>query len=207
MKPVLVTIIIAASWIFLNVAHAREFIVVHSGEKSTLDLVTLAESRQGNLRGDRRMSSAAASSSKVLSKQDIFLSFGESADDGTGRSAGGKMIGLVSMNDSDVAILKTIPGVLDVVENGQVRIAEATSLWNLDRIDQTFGLDGQFLMTNETGRNVDIYVIDTGVSKGHSQFNGRVESGRNALSEFGVGPGADIDCNSHGTHVASTAAG
>ena len=195
------TIVLLSLFLFLNEIHADEFILVHSGEKSTLELVTLAEKKQNNVRGGRRILSETP---KVLSKEDISLSFG----DGTARdSSERKVIGLVSMNQSDVNILKDIPGVIDVIENGRVKIAEATLLWNLDRIDQSFGLDGDFLMTNETGRNVDIYVVDTGVSKGHTQFTGRVESGRNALSDFGVGPGADIDCNSHGTHVASTAAG
>lgn len=53
-----------------------------------------------------------------------------------------------------------------------------------------------------TGLGVDIYVVDTGVVIGHSEFGGRAASIYEAISSGGAG-----DDNGHGTGVASCAAG
>jgi serine protease len=62
----------------------------------------------------------------------------------------------------------------------------ATPSWGLDRIDSAT-LDGNYSVPY-TGSGVTAYVIDTGVAISDSGFGGRA-----------VG---DVDCNSHGTHVA-----
>jgi len=87
------------------------------------------------------------------------------------------------------------------VENVPITVAEIP--WNLDRISQPIGLDGWWYGGKEIGTGVDIYVFDTGVSP-HSVFqNNRLEIGYDAFGENM----SNEDCNGHGTHVASTAAG
>lgn len=107
----------------------------------------------------------------------------------------------------DREALLRMDGVLGVVPNTPIELAaeEQTRQWNLDRVDQAFGRDGVYSQVTETGLNVDLYIIDTGVQATHVAFGGRVQPGRDATV-----PGdlpADTDCHSHGTHVAGTAAG
>ena len=55
-----------------------------------------------------------------------------------------------------------------------------------------------------TGVGVDVYVIDSGIRKTHSEFTGRLKPG--AYIDFGDGNGIN-DCSGHGTHVAGTIGG
>lgn len=77
--------------------------------------------------------------------------------------------------------------------------------WALNRIDGK--LDDKFVRSPYDGTGVDIYIVDTGTYAGHNEFGGRVTKG----TRFLVGePGSidgNTDCNGHGTHVASLAAG
>lgn len=75
--------------------------------------------------------------------------------------------------------------------------------WGLDRIDQRnlpLSLSYTYL---RTGAGVHLYDIDTGLNVGHSDLTGRVGAG---IDEVGDGNGVN-DCNGHGTHTATTAAG
>lgn len=83
-------------------------------------------------------------------------------------------------------------------EDGRIGIDQ----WNLDRIDQPdLPLDNAPFTPLHTGRGVRIYVIDTGLYAGHSQFGGRARS-------VSVIPGPVTgDDHGHGTHCAATAAG
>ena len=80
--------------------------------------------------------------------------------------------------------------------------------WNLDRLDQHQNkLDGQY-MPEGNGKNVKIYIIDTGVRGTHEQLKGRVHyAGFDAVDYLTGTHNEGKDCNGHGTHCAGTAAG
>jgi subtilisin family serine protease len=86
------------------------------------------------------------------------------------------------------------------------------SSWGLDRVDQRAKtLDGLYETGTADGAGMDIYVVDTGVSKIHSDFEGRLAGGFNAVPASKSSSARDEadwgDCNGHGTHCAGTAAG
>lgn len=75
--------------------------------------------------------------------------------------------------------------------------------WGIDRVDQRTNAPDGYISIAGRGQGVRIYVVDTGVRTTHQEFTGRIAQGYSAVSDgFGVS-----DCNGHGTHVASTAAG
>ena len=111
--------------------------------------------------------------------------------------------------------LRALPQVATVRRDVTVSIdaEQPGATWGLDRTDQrTLPLDSRFRYADDAGRNAHVYVIDTGLAAGHAEFAGRVGQGRNFVAGglFGTGsvdPANWADCQGHGTHVASTAAG
>ncbi|MGW1886439.1 S8 family peptidase [Streptomyces sp. NPDC001970] len=125
-----------------------------------------------------------------------------------------------SLSADQLAAVRLAPGVAAVEEDSKVSthdtgrsrrahrtdtpgLAVPAASWGLDRSDQrSLPLDGQYGVTG-TGKGATIYVVDTGIEFGHSEFGGRAVFGFDAIGDGRRGQ----DCEGHGTHVAGTAAG
>ena len=89
-----------------------------------------------------------------------------------------------------------------VIPRTITRVTTTTHSWGIDRIDQTSSvLDGQ-LSTANRGNNAIVFVVDTGIAT-NSEFGSRKLNGFNAVPDSN----GTVDCQGHGTHVASTAVG
>jgi subtilisin family serine protease len=88
------------------------------------------------------------------------------------------------------------------VSLASVEMLETGGAWGLDRIDSRSGLDRVYNYAL-TGAGVDVYIIDSGIRKTHSEFGGRAIA---AYSSVADGKGAN-DCYGHGTHVAGLVGG
>ena len=101
--------------------------------------------------------------------------------------------------------LNDTSGMTVVSDTPMKSVAEQTPVpsWGLDRLDALANpLDNSYKYFSE-GVGSTVYVIDTGVYSGHSDFSGRVVAGYSAIAD---GRGSE-DCQGHGTHVAGTIAG
>ncbi len=96
------------------------------------------------------------------------------------------------------------------IEHDQVvhasAVRPATGQLDLDRHDRCPALDDDvFDDRGCNGSDVLVYILDTGIRATHQEFGGRVNTSR-GFTAINDGRGTS-DCNGHGTHVASTAAG
>jgi subtilisin family serine protease len=111
----------------------------------------------------------------------------------------------VELTEGEAVALSQDPRVL-FVEEDSVMEAVATQNnppWGLDRIDQRDRPLSATYSYTTTGAGVNVYIIDTGIRRTHTQFGGRAFSGFSAIND---GRGTN-DCHGHGTHVAGTVGG
>jgi subtilisin family serine protease len=105
-----------------------------------------------------------------------------------------------------VEALKNNPRVKYIEQNKEVHIVATQSnppSWGLDRSDQrALPLNASYIY-NQTGSNVDAYIIDTGIRLTHIDFGGRAITGYDAITLDGTA----ADGHGHGTHVAGTVGG
>lgn len=124
----------------------------------------------------------------------------------------------VRLTDLQATLLGILPGVISVEPDRIVTTVavQSNATWGLDRVDQpALPLDSSFQYPDNGGRDVNIYVVDTGVRTTHQEFTGRIVPGRNFVADGALGflfggsvdPDNYEDCNGHGSHVAGTAAG
>jgi subtilisin family serine protease len=110
------------------------------------------------------------------------------------------------MTDKQVDRMKRHPHVAFVnnVVKGSIRGTQSYPWnWGLDRIDQrALPLNNTYVYT-DSAPNVNVYVIDTGIRRTHSDFGGRVFFGFDAITPLGSGG----DCHGHGTFVAAIVGG
>ena len=113
---------------------------------------------------------------------------------------------LIHANPNKIAALTKNPNVTLVEQDATVTTTgvQSNPSWGLDRVDQkTLPLSKSYDDLNNTGSNVPVYVVDTGINAAHSDFGTRVTAGFSVISD-GLGSN---DCNGHGTHVAGTIGG
>lgn len=113
----------------------------------------------------------------------------------------------LTIDDEEAASLTKDPRVLRVEKNhwGTTSTTQSNPGWALDRIDQTSLTLNSAYTYNNTGAGFTIYIIDTGLDL--SKAGVIAEFGSRASILWDINGGTGADCNSHGTMVASTAAG
>jgi len=109
------------------------------------------------------------------------------------------------MSEEQALKLSLDPRVKFVEEDSvmEATVTQSNPPWGLDRIDQrNLPLSATYAYTT-TGSGVNVYIIDTGIRRTHTQFGGRAFVGFDS-----VGDGQNTnDCNGHGTHVSGTVGG
>lgn len=96
----------------------------------------------------------------------------------------------------------------DQLAEGQQAVEYRHPQWYLDRIDQRSARLDDSYYPKYTGEGSDIYIFDSGIDYGHSEFGGRAYyGGYDAIDKAYNQNQRGRDCHGHGTHVAALAAG
>lgn len=113
----------------------------------------------------------------------------------------------VRLSPAGVSLLRRNSWVKSISKNEVITLSAFPPVmksWGLDRIDQkSKELDDAYVVPY-TGKDVHVYVVDTGLKASHEEFRGRVGEG---YSSFGEKFSPFEDCNGHGTHVSGTVLG
>ncbi|ORZ38372.1 peptidase S8/S53 domain-containing protein, partial [Catenaria anguillulae PL171] len=105
-------------------------------------------------------------------------------------------------------LMRMMPGKIKGIE-GEVEwkttqvVEQRGAPTGIDRSDSRTGLDERFRFsaTSTLGKDVDVYIVDTGCDDRHPDIRGRV------IFRQDLAGGDNFDANGHGTHVAATVAG
>ncbi|GAA1584187.1 hypothetical protein GCM10009804_45650 [Kribbella hippodromi] len=90
-----------------------------------------------------------------------------------------------------------------VQQNQKITVSQDDPPWGLDRADQRdLPLDKKYEPTSDA-KNVNVYVIDTGIYAKHKDFGDRASVGTDTVGDGQNG----VDCMGHGSHVAGTIGG
>ncbi|KAF2626159.1 oryzin precursor [Macroventuria anomochaeta] len=117
------------------------------------------------------------------------------------------------MSDDIVKLLQNFPGVdyieqdavvkanLGEIENIEKRayVTQSSATWGLGRISHQNTGSTSYTYDSTAGANTCVYIIDTGISTTHAEFEGRATF----LANY-AGDGSNTDGNGHGTHCAGT---
>ncbi|KAL6712150.1 hypothetical protein ACN47E_000027 [Coniothyrium glycines] len=116
------------------------------------------------------------------------------------------------ISDDIVEALRNLPGVEYIEQDaivtanlGEVElqkkayVTQSSSTWGLARISHQARGSNSYIYDSTAGADTCSYVIDTGISTTHPEFEGRATF----LANF-AGDGSNSDGNGHGTHVAGT---
>jgi subtilisin family serine protease len=114
---------------------------------------------------------------------------------------------VADIDDADADVLAQNASVLavepDVEMEASASGTQTSAPWGLDRLDQTaLPLNASYAYATD-GSGVTVYIVDTGINYGHTDFGGRATAGYDAITSGGTA----ADCNGHGTHVAGTVGG
>lgn len=107
--------------------------------------------------------------------------------------------------DADDVTAEEVAHSIDEVEevSPNEHIHEFSTIWNLDRVDQTtLPLDKKYNPAY-TGKGVNVYIVDTGVEINHNEFEKRASRSPKHYTD----DENNNDNHGHGTHCAGTAAG
>ncbi len=113
---------------------------------------------------------------------------------------------VLTMSAAAAQALSADPDVLSVEQDQVITINTTQSnppSWGLDRLDQRTRPLNQSYTFGPSGTGVTVYIVDTGINFGQTDFQGRAITGFDAVSAGG----SAADCNGHGTHVAGTVGG
>ncbi|PPR05984.1 hypothetical protein CVT24_004621 [Panaeolus cyanescens] len=117
-----------------------------------------------------------------------------------------------SFDDESLAQLRSHPDVASVAEDGIMHamslVTQTNAPWGIARLSSNGPVSGSassltftYTYDSSAGGCADVYVVDTGVYTGHSDFGGRARNGPSFASN------STADGNGHGTHIAATAVG
>ncbi|MFF0267806.1 S8 family peptidase [Kribbella sp. NPDC004536] len=108
-----------------------------------------------------------------------------------------------NMSEDQAKKLATDSRVAYVQQNQKITATQDNPPWGLDRADQrALPLDKKYEPSTDA-KNVNVYIIDTGIYAKHQDFGDRASVGTDTVGDGQNG----VDCMGHGSHVAGTIGG
>ncbi|CZR55531.1 probable alkaline protease (oryzin) [Phialocephala subalpina] len=112
----------------------------------------------------------------------------------------------VTADEAAIAEIAASPEVAYIEKDAKVYASALTTQtgapYGLGRISHRDKGTTSYIYDSSAGSGITVYVVDTGIYTGHSQFGGRASFGANFISGS-----ANTDENGHGTHCSGTIAG